>query len=271
METRHLRFDENLDFGDANSKEQFEKIIGLEDREFFANKDISKTKINPQPDGLSLKGKVVFKTPQGKILLIKNNLIVLRGRTLALEKLFDLDLDGTFPSDYIINRSRKICLFKVGTGGTLPDDPFNPIVVQYGERDLANPVPFRILVPDLGDAFVQDEAERYFGENTVTGGPDGDVLEYYFKRINISNEFKPEWEFDLNTNTVAVKMALKLDSLDVKDQLINELGLFAASVGVEAGTGNAVFSDPEMVSRITFDTEAMRGQKEILIDYYIFS
>ncbi len=214
---------------------------------------------------------IIIKTPQGKVLLVKNNLIVLRGRTLALEKLFDLDLDGEFPPDYIINRARKICLFKVGTGGTLPDDPFNPIVVQYGERDLASPAPFRTLVPSLGDVFIPDEAERYFGENITSGGPDGDVLDYYLKRINISTEFEPEWEFDQATNTVAVKMVLKLDDNDTKDMLINELGLFAAEVGVDAGTGVVTFNDPEMVSRITFDTESMSGNKEILIDYYIFA
>lgn len=253
METRKLNFKDGLEFGDAAGKDKFEEIM------------------NSAPDGMGLRGMVVFKTPQGKVLLVKKNLVVLRGRTFALENLFDMDLDETFPPDYAINRARKICLFKVGRGGTLPDDPFNPIVVQPLERDLADPAPFRTLVPGLGDAFVGEEGDRYFGENIIVGGPDGDVMEYYFKRINVSTSFNPEWEYDQQTNTVAVKMVLKLDDNDTEGMLINELGMFAAEMGVETGTGKVTFKDPEMVSRITFDTEAMKGNKEILIDYYIFA
>jgi len=248
-------------------REKFEEFQSENCKKIFVRKDANE--FDTMKSTPCLRGIAVFKDTDGKVLLVKKNLVVLRGRTFSLEKIFDLDLDGSFAAitpEYVGNRSRHICLFKIGSGGTLPSDPFNPIVVQPGERDLAEAKSFRTLVPDLGDVFTAEEAERYYGEIITSGGPDGDVYDYYLKRINLSNNFTPEWNFDIATNTTAVKVTLKIDNGDASGQLINELGLYIAQVGA-----GPTFTDVEMISRLTFDTEPMSTNKEVTIEYYIFA
>lgn len=122
-----------------------------------------------------LKGRVVLVDDEtGKVVFDEPNIIVLRGRTFALEKMFDTQLSSTlngtkmedetkekltpnisagflsdnydtYGYDQTDLSTKKVCLFRVGNGGCVaPSDPFNVIPIQYPDaRVLANEIPFR--------------------------------------------------------------------------------------------------------------------------------
>jgi hypothetical protein len=154
-----------------------------------------------------LKGRVVWVDDQsGEVVFDKSNIIVLRGRTFALEKMFDTQLSASLngnnlsdedknkltpniSADYLNDNytcygynqndlsTKKICLFKVGNGGCVTGNPFNVIPIQYPDaRILAHEIPFRFTsetgdVSDTGVSYdVNDSNYKYadIKEYTVT-------------------------------------------------------------------------------------------------------
>lgn len=200
-----------------------------------------------------LQGLCVFKDENGVELFRKHNTVVLRGRTFALEKMFNLTTNSA--SGYSPDLARAICLFKIGSGGTPPASPFTPLDVSALDTDLANPVPFRTMSSAQMTTFLSTpEGNSYKGRvdlNTQSS--------VFFKTFDSSS-----WVYDSSKAIIARKMSLAISSTDARGQLINELGLCIANENT--------FANTEIISRITFDTESMGvGTKSLLIDYYLYA
>jgi hypothetical protein len=212
-----------------------------------------------QNDTAALRGIVVVSDGEtGEVLFTKKNTIVIRGRTFALEKMFNAssaDVTG-----FNNNLNRSICLFKVGSGGTPASSPFTPLQVSALDTDLANAVPFRTMATADVAAWLQTpEGQAY--TNVVAAGSNSNIM---MKTFDSSS-----WVYDTTNASktiIARKLTITISEKDCRGALINELGLFIASYT------NSSYSNFEMVSRLTMDTEAMGlNNKSLSIQYYIYA
>jgi hypothetical protein len=205
-----------------------------------------------------MKNVAFFFDDKGNLLLKRENLVVMRGRVFALEKVFDLPMAATVAENFSTDLDRKVCLFKIGTGGTPLDDPFNPNKVKPLESDLSNSVPFRTLTVD--ESLDDEVSDLYQLLSTENAGTDQELRKYFAKKIGTQ-----EWFYKAEENKAFIKVTLKISAEDARDQKVNELGLFLAKEN-EDGT----FSDSEMFSRITFHSESLENTKAGTILYYVF-
>jgi hypothetical protein len=256
----------------------------------------------------SIGGLVVVKDTKGNILLRKNNLVVFRGRLFAIEQIFGQPFNvpysygktptayyaettagnnkGTNPNDIVdlvdtgtdsmssdLSRllNRRVCLFGIGSGGVPDQAWFSPSVVIPTCTKLENPIAF--CSENSDDC--QSNPNFYFGEKTVSG-----ETRYFLKRINTkdaNDNFLPSWVYDKATNTIAMMTTLHVNEAylanppDGEIKRINELGLYMATETFNQSTNTSTFSNIELFSRITFDTESLNANKELLIEYYIFA
>ena len=222
-----------------------------------------------QHDGPAIGGVAIFKDPAGNVLLRKKNLVVARGRIYSLENLFKLNLDPTVEDtkNFKQDRSRSVCMFSIGTGGTLKDDPWNPLIVNPWETGVLQPIPFRSYTPSLGESLPVELENIYYGEETNPNGPDNaEANQYFLKRMNINTAFAPTWHVDKATNVCAVKNILNIDKEDARGAKINEIGFYLASPKANVND----FEGYELFSRITFETEALHDNKSLTVEYYTF-
>jgi len=202
----------------------------------------------------------------------KDNLIVLRGRTFALEKLFDDPIDPT-ASGYKVNLNRTICLFGIGAcGADVESAPFQPFTPIYSDESLAIPVSFvtedstkyadqdKSNNPSIIESMSSEQKHIYYNPIIRDNGS----TEYFSKIFEVN----PQWIFNKTTNEVYKKIMLKLASNEARGYMINELGLQIA----QYDSINNVYSDTELFSRVTFDTESLTSlTKALLIEYQVFA
>lgn len=243
------------------------KIVTLEDRELETG--MGDGTLSPS---ISLGGTVLFRSKAtGKVLLRKENLVLLRSRIFALESLFKLLLPGELAGDLVPgNLDRKVCLWKVGTGGTIPGSPFMPIVPQPTDKALASEVPFRVVKTGLGETLPIGDQDKYFGA-VEEGTGEALLTKYYLKRINVGNasdSYMSVWYLNRSTNTAYIKTTLDFDASDARGEKVNELALYLGAETVV--NGKPAFTNLEMATRLTFDTESLQGEKEVTIEYYVF-
>lgn len=216
-------------------------------------------------------GRVCFKK--------RTNLIVLRGRTFALEKLFDDSISGSpaaVAAGYVPDdRNRKIVAFGVGKGGAPAADPFSPYAVVPIGQALLDWVPFRSH--DL-DQSTSGNPLLYIPGNEIVNYGDGravgastTLFEYYLKHFDGHD---PVWFFDESKNTVYKQITLSITQNDCRtaaSNYINELALFIGGIGVNDPRGGVTFVNAEMFSRITFPTEYISGNKALEILYNVYA
>ncbi|WCS68388.1 hypothetical protein Goe21_02790 [Bacillus phage vB_BsuM-Goe21] len=229
-------------------------------------------KTSQPSSGMGLKGKVKVMDEFGNTILEKDNLIVLRGRTYALERLFGKPIDAE-ASGYRVNLNRSICLFKVGSGGAdIESAPFQPFAPLYSDEDLAKPVPFVVQDPakhetpekennpSIIEELSEEQRKRYYLPEVRSDG----TTEYYGKVF----EVEPQWVFSKENNEVYQKIMLKINADETRGYLINELGLVFA----EYDEANNTYKDTELFSRVTFDSESLTSlTKTVLIEYLIYA
>jgi hypothetical protein len=248
-----------------------EKLLTFEDAIIMADK------IGQPSSRVGLKGRVriheiVDEFGNTVLKQEKDNLIVLRGRTFALEKLFNDPIDPTI-SGYQVNMDRTICLFGIGAGGAdIKSAPFQPFTPLYSDENLAVPIPF--VIEDSGKYSDQDKTNNPSFIETMTA----EQRATYFNPIIRSNgateyfskvfEVKPQWVFNKTTNEVYKKIMLKLDKNEARGYMVNELGLQIGWMNPK----NKLYEDIELFSRVTFDTESLTSlTKSLLIEYLIFA
>jgi hypothetical protein len=210
----------------------------------------------------------------------RKNLIVLRGRTFALEKVFNDTIDNFGVNDglvpYVSDLDRKVIAFGIGKGGAPASDPFasyapaptGPTGVQLAER-----IPFRLHdtsgVIDDNTFIPGNEIGNYGGAEMVEGHPT--QFNYYLKHFDNAD---PAWMFNEEKNTVYKQITLSISAGDCRSATsnwINELALYFSRQDGFDVRGGAVFINPEMFSRITFPTEFLTENKALEIIYNIYA
>jgi len=156
---------------------------------------------------------VVVDDVSGEVVLEKDNLVVLRGRTFALEKMFNKEneISGFNKTDLA---SKKICLWKAGRGGCVIGEPFNLLSIDPDCTALGEEIPF-IAVKDG-----TDRPEGYYGEipTAIKDNYNQGYTYYYAKTFE-----KLEWVTNTNEygkmDEIALKITLKITEDDFKTVL----------------------------------------------------
>jgi hypothetical protein len=245
---------------------------------------------------------IVREEGTGRLVCDKSNLIVLRGRTFLLERLFNTGIVDNDPIPYGSNTNRKIAVFKVGQGGcpyslingkVVSTDPFTPVVVQHDELDLKLPIPFRVVDPAIPDSvMLPSEVGSYFGKRS-----NGTTDLYDLKTFEQQDASNGVWNIvkvdtgSISGGSVYRMLKLRLDSKDLRYDLsnlnplatqserdkfvpfVNELGLFFVQENKDIDGNIISYTEPEMFSRITFPTEPMAysSNKALTIEYYVYA
>lgn len=223
-------------------------------------------------DSFHIKGRVVLKDEFGNTILDKHNLVVLRGRTIILEKLFNDPFDPNI-TGYKVNNDRIPCLFKIGCGGAdIKSSPADPFVPSYSDEDLVQPVPFVIADgnkmndndkmnnPSIIEKFTEKNKNTYYLPIIKEDGS----TEYYGKIF----ECKPQNIFDKNTNEVYKLINLKVEADEARGYSINELGLVLAYYNSDTNE----YEDSELITRITFPTIYLNTPSRFFtVEYYLYA
>lgn len=230
-----------------------EKVLKLDDSIEKMDDSIELMQNKPM-----LRGKVEIFSEDGSLLLSKDNLVVQRGRTFVLEKLFnDVNPDST---GYTKNLNREIVLFGVGTGGADVGTPFEPRPVLATDYTLTESTPFRIEDSNDTLTYLTDDEKKIYHNPIV----EDNLSSYMYKRFEI---YDPEWKVDKDTNTIYKKIELRLNEKDTRDKAINELALFIAQKPINEDEN---YVDVEMFSKINFPSEYMSSDKQLLVRYYVY-
>ena len=249
-----------------------DKIIRLSDDLFVKDKVVNKLINDPY-----LRGHVCIRDHKGNIILEEDNLIVLRGRTFVLEKLFDTTIG--VDSGYIRNLNRKICLFKIGSGGAdIEAAPFDPVVPAYSNMNLTTPFPFITV-----DSEKNLDAEKASNTSIVTALSQAETLIYYDMVSETPDPARPsyviyhyyakkfeaeQWYINKTNNEIYRQLTLRISEKNARNEILNELGLY---IGQYNDPGNN-YSNLELFSRITFDSEPLgNANKQLVIDYIIYA
>lgn len=255
--------------------------------------------------GTLKRGHVKMYTDNGECILEQDNLIVLRGRTFTLEKIFDCPsqdfIDPSYKTDNLANR--KVGLFMVGDDGCQEGSPFviKPDILS-NTKSLGNPIPFRLKEEEgfAGEeqyALIQEyqegmsateeiEVEDVDAEgNTVVRK---ELLEikpkaYYAKKFKIlkwgKSELDKEKGIDIE-DEVYIKLELKIESEDfrtIKDydangDLITKRATSISELGLCITDDKYSDESIELFSKINFPSEPMsNSSKTLTIHYYIYA
>ena len=242
----------------------------------------------------------VYDAESGELLISKRpNIVTLRGRLFALERLYNHEasqttissLDGTNPfqtGSYRTNKEREIVFFTVGSGGANAGDWFNTKAPNFNSTSLYNQIAFRrvpaaIYGTNSGNDLTAEERAMYYLPRKV-----GNEIHFFGKRFN---DFSSNYFLDTINNKVYKKLTLEISNKDCRiigndEDRINELGLVIASkskngitvpptggrlpVPSSANQGNLDL-DWDLYSHLTFKTEAIYGTKSLLIEYFTYA
>jgi len=221
----------------------------------------------------------VVDNASGEIILEKDNLVVLRGRTFALEKMFEKEneIDGYSKADL---KTKKICLWKAGCGGCVTGEPFNLLSIEPNSMSLGEEIPFKAVADGT------DRPEGYYGEvaNAVKDNYGKGYTYYYAKTFD-----NIEWVTNTNEfgkmDEIALKITLKVTEDDFKTVLaydendnvmfnrhtfLNEIALCIANP-VKSNSVDRM-DNIELATRLNFESEPyFSNLKSATIYYYIYA
>jgi hypothetical protein len=244
--------------------------------------------------GGHLSGLVTMFDEGGRLIFSKRpNVIVLGGRTFALELLFGSNIGSSgrtaSPGAYVSDGARTVIAFGVGNGGAPGGSPFTPYAPPpnaYADPagvQLASPIPFRFhdtSQSGSGDPtlFIPSGEQANYGGATPVPGGTVTQFHYYIKRFDVLD---PVWYYSEADNTVYKSVALSVTAYDCRTAVlsgspnqVNELCLYHSKITGSDGHGSPggeVFANTEMFSRITFPTEFLSVGKALQIEYRIYA
>ena len=225
-------------------------------KEMIDSHELADKMSDADPMGTGLGGVVEFVNPEtGNVLLRRRNLVVQRGRTFALEKMYGIN--APVNTGYTADLTRTITLFSVGTGGCPANDPFSPIPVQPTDIELRSKVALRTVDPSNSLTDIKPEDIPFYPVFETVGGK----KLYKYKKFN---EADAQFVVNKSENKIYRRLPIYISELDCRDQKINELALYFC---------NPKHGNVEMYSRLTFDTESMSSvvNKGLLIYYYTYA
>lgn len=214
--------------------------------------------VNVKDSGINVKGKIEVFDKHGNKILTRNNLVVLRGRAFILEKLFedegvDDEYDVVYDSSKKRLKSRRPCLFTIGTGGAqstgassvVSPSPFLP---SYTDLGMTSQVPFITGSGEGGNTYFKHEGDSYYAKvfDSVT------------------------WGYNEASNEVFKKITLSINANEARGYTINELGLL---IGKPTYSGSNITSvtDLDLMTRVTFTGIPLTGSDTFTINYYLYA
>jgi len=241
------------------------------------------------------KGHVVMvDDASGEVILEKDNLVVLRGRTFALEKMFDKVSEKMGYNTENIS-AKTICLWKAGNGGCYEGKYFDPVVVnadcqKLGEGGASNAGEMPFIYVDkekINDKDIKEKLKMYAAPITDENDPrvlhynNKTFIPYYAKRFSSVDWVVPSEDVG-HRDEIALKITLNIseddfkltptDGLDgvttfVRDTYINEIGLCIAVDDAEID-----YNTVELATRFTFESEPYKSElKSATLYYYIYA
>lgn len=225
----------------------------------------------------------------GEVIFDRHNLVTLRGRTLALEKLFNKEntLDLNYNTTDLA--SKKILLFKVGTGGCDPASPFVLLngIVSANSVKLANEIPFKVNETGTQDSDKYFDIKPTYTETSDDGH--GNVVTtpsdfcYFAKTFDSIEYFYNE----NNVDEVGIKLQLSISADDFcttkttdennyvtykRSTAINELGLCCGNPVYNADGELVDVKNIELVTHLQFSSEPFyNNTKSSTIYYYLYA
>ena len=210
-----------------------------------------------------IEGHVVIKDAStGKVLLSKKNLVLRTGRSTTLRKIFNLPDIATNESESLL-KDKSVMLFGLGVGGAPSSDLFTIFSPSPADTELNSPIPFRSSTasnPLSGsEILLYSDYRSSYGNST----------DWYKKTFSNGNG---TIVIDAETDECFVKLQLQITAEEVRDQFVNELGLYWAKYNAAGADQNSKYSSYKIFSRITFLTEPFPANtsKALDIDYYIY-
>lgn len=266
-----------------------------------------------------------------KVLFKKSNMVPIGGVQYVMEKLFNVagqvntgyisDPDFPFPfgadTDTSLNTiidpktgktiapyspQHHVCMFGVGTGGA-PENSVSATDVEYNERSLVQPIPFRIVSatdPDNYPALTSTESSMYWGKKVFDElGDASAVTAYYMKAFDTDPEIihlwrdNPDPDEDGTNVTEAgassvfsssrtegiesfTELNLTISKKDLKQYFtaigmpesarINELALYCAELDSSRGD----YTNIKLFSKLNFQTEPLSTTKDMEIIYRVY-
>jgi len=215
---------------------------------------------------------VVVDDVSGEVVLEKDNLVVLRGRTFALEKMFNKEneIEGYNKAGLA---SKRICLWKAGCGGCVTGQHFNVLPVNPDCTSLDGEIPFIAVKSGT------PRPEGYYGEVSRDG------YDYYFAKTFEDMTWHTGTNENGHMDEVALKITLKITDSDFKtsmgydengnvtfsrDTFINEIALCIANP-VKTDTIDRM-DHIELATRLNFESEPyFSNLKSATIYYYIYA
>lgn len=250
-----------------------------------------------------------FTNQFGELLFRKSNIILIGGRRLTLEKLFNITPNVnqriTLNNLFHVNesepaesgngprREKAICLFGVGRGGSnlTFGSVKNPNAREYNLYDM---VPLRYV--DLNNDLTAEERAKYYLRVV-----EGDKVAYYLKRFELQPRIvmkvgEQEYVPDLSDNNpidtagelieredvdVYVEIQLKITADDIREFFrategleqarINELSLYSAYQPEHQAEIWTDYLAIEAFSKLTFNNEPLDDEsKELNVIYRIY-
>ena len=265
-----------------------------------------------------------------KVLFSKSNMVPIGGVQYVMEKLFNVAgqvntgyiSDPDFPFSFgaetdtslntIVDSNGKliapyspqhhVCLFGVGTGGA-PENSVSATDVEYNERSLVQPIPFRVVSatdPDNYPALTTTEQGMYWGKRVQDEFGDATAgTAYYLKEFDSDPEIIHLWRDNPDpdedgTNVTEsgassvfssvrtegiesfTEINLTISKKDLKQYFnaygmpesarINELALYCA----EKDSARGDYTNIKLFSKLNFQTEPLSTTKDMEIIYRVY-
>jgi len=170
-----------------------------------------------------------------KRLLRKSNLIVNVGREMIAQHTLNVESSASPDKDEFV------WWLGLGSGGTNPGDPFDPVPPVVSDTDLDTEIPINAVDTTCAD----------FHDAAYYKHPFDDVT----------------FEEDTNNDSawLIARVVTTLGSTDAVDQQINEAGLFSATS--TAGGHSGPF---HLFSRVTFPTVLKTSENQLIFVWYLY-
>lgn len=246
------------------------------------------------------RGHVKIYTDTGECILEKDNMIVRRGRTFALEKIFDLPSGSAINAAYNTDslEDKKVCLFTCGSGGAKAGLPFSVNAdIDSDAMSLNIPIPFKLYEEGRQEdgyymirEYPEGEKIPYYVDETVTDPQTGqDTVQqvtkyknpkaYYAKEFKVLQYGKGDVEANGVGDEVYIQLELEINADDFQTIVTTEHGRRVitraesiSEIGLLIADKNMSDNSIELFSKINFPSEPMMNPtKTLTIHYYIYA
>lgn len=208
-----------------------------------------------------------------KLIVNDNNLIVYRGRSMAISRMFGKDIcwqSETQALPFLGMSDKYIAFFAVGTGGASSSNNQNPLTVNSAEWQLRT----HGDVSGSGDyVTINGRTYKPFDPTSPTFLTESEIINNSDILSSLQNV---NFESNKRDTYLVAKVDVTLDSGDANgtgSQEINEAGLFLAEsddINYDFSSYTSNNQHLELFAKINFPTITKNSSRSFQISWYIF-